>query len=304
MKHRFSFSNYPRHYLEDIPCPLCSSTEATVIYPRFLPRLNRCNSCGLIYTNPRLKKSYVKLLYNKDYFKNENSSLIGYQNYSGDEEKIRQTFKRRLTKIEKWLPQKGRLLDIGCATGFFMDTARNNGWEVNGIEISKFAANYATKKLSLDVQIGDFEQIAQPDNQYNLVTAWDVVEHLANPLTSFKRIHSSIKKDGWFVFSTPDVESIPARITKSNWVGYKLSDEHLVYFSPKTIKRLCALTGFEIKRIEHVGKYVSFPFFIDRVSLYSRNFARFLKLINRFILSNYSFFINPFDVMCVYARKK
>ena len=291
------------HQLEKILCPLCGTKKFTRLYPNHYPRLVTCSGCSLIYTNPRLKNEHLQKLYTKKYFRNDISSVFGYTNYQGDELKIRKTARKRLEKIERFHPP-GKILDLGCATGFFLDEARQRGWEPYGVEISKFAASYATKQLKLDVVNGDLQSINFPAKSFDLITMWDVVEHITNPVPTFKKLSKLLKKDGMLVFSTPDVGSVPARITKHRWIGYKLSDEHLAYFSLPTIQNLLEQTGFELETVHHLGKYISFSLFADRMGIYSARSGKLLTKIAKYIPKSFNFYLSAFDIICVYARNK
>ncbi len=294
---------WPKEYLQIISCPLCKSSRYKHLYPKKLPRLVICLSCNFIYTNPRLKRKYLPKLYTKYYFQNKNSSVFGYHNYLADKEKIRKTFSKRLKDIEK-LQKKGKLLDVGCATGFFMKTAEEHGWKPEGVEISKFASDYAKKYFHLKVHNMDMQDIDFPLHTFDLITLWDIIEHLSDPIDAMKRIHRILKNDGLLVLSTPDVGSIPAKITKHNWVGYKLSDEHLSYFAPPTLAALLNQAGFRIVKSHHLGKYVSFPLFANRVGLYSTTLGKMLEYISKFIPESFNFYLSAFDIICIYARKK
>lgn len=292
----------PKQLLKEIPCPLCGSSKKTKVYLQHYPRLVKCLSCSLIYTNPRLKKENLENLYVREYFQNENSSVFGYQNYLGDENKIRKTFIKRLKTIEK-IKSPGSLLDVGCAMGFFMDIAQNNGWQTKGIDISEFATSFAKNKLNLDVKTGNIQEFNLPDNSFDLITLWDVIEHLDDPLTCLKKINLALKKDGLLVFSTPNVASLPAKLARHRWVGYKLSDEHLTYFSPQTIALLCKKTGFRVVKSHSLGKYVSLSLFADRLSLYSKTAGKFFKFIDYFFPKTFNLYLSAFDIICVYAKK-
>ncbi len=294
---------WPPNYLIKINCPICRSREYVAIYPAYYPRVVRCKSCKLIYTNPRLKEKYLEQLYNQEYFQNENSSYFGYSNYLSDKTRIKQTFSKRLKDIHK-LKKPGRLLDVGCAMGFFLDAASNLGWNIEGVEISDFAAKYAREELGYNVYVGDFQKVKIPIHCFDLVTMWDIIEHVPDPVGTLKKAHSLLKKDGLLVLTTPDVGSLPAMITRHRWVGYKLSDEHLMYFSKDTLSKLCEKAGLKIIRTHQVGKHVSFSKLVDRVGLYSNHVKNILEKLNKIIPADYSFYVSAFDIICVYAVKK
>jgi len=294
---------WPNVLLEEISCPLCKSRKWKKIYPAHYARIVRCKLCDFAYTNPRLKARFLKRLYSEGYFKNNNSHVIGYADYVKDEENITKTFLKRLAMIEKHV-KKGRLLDVGCATGFFLNSARENGWSVEGVEVSDFAADFARKKFDLQIYVGDIEKINLPKNRYDLITMWDVIEHIVNPIKVLKHLRASLTDNGILVMTTPDEGSIPARITKHKWVGYKLSDEHLAYFSKKTMINLLEQTGFSMINSHQVGKYVHFSLFANRVGMYSKLAGTILNLFGKLLPQNSSLYISAYDIMCVYASRR
>ena len=300
----FSQEDWPIHYLEGVFCPLCNSKSFKKMYPKTYKRLVICSSCGLIFTSPRLKKGYLKHLYSKEYFNNKISSHFGYQDYLGDEKKIVKTFSKRILDIERVVKNKGKLLDIGCATGFFMKAAKDKKWDVEGVEISQFAASYASSHFKFAVYQQDFLELNLPENNYDVVTLWDVIEHFYDPVKALIKIKRILVSGGILVISTPDVNSIPAKLTKDKWIGYKLSDEHLTYFSIKTMKKLLEQTGFSIVKKNHVGKHVSLQMLSDRASIYNSSLGKIIGTASRFISKDYFLYINPLDIMCIYAKKE
>lgn len=293
---------WPKTYLEIILCPLCKEKGWKKLYPKHHARIVQCISCGLIYTNPRLKPRFLKHLYSEEYFKNNNSHVMGYTDYVKDEENITKTFLKRLRAIEKYA-KKGRLLDVGCATGFFLNSARENGWSVEGVEVSDFAADFARKRFDLQVYKGDISTINLPKNRYDVITLWDVIEHVTDPINVLKHLRMNLTDNGILVITTPDADSIPARLAKHMWMGYKLSDEHLMYLSKKTIENLLERAGLAMIDNHHVGKHVYFSLFANRVGMYSKLAGKLLNLFGKVLPHTLSFYVSAFDIMCVYAKK-
>ena len=133
---------------------------------------------------------------------------------------------------------------------------------------------------------------------------WDVIEHLTNPIEALQALKRALKKNGMIVFSTPNVGSIPAKLTKHKWIGYKLSDEHLTYFSKKTFALLLEKTGLSLVSNKHVGKYVNLSLFADRIGLYNKAVGTIFSTAQFVLPKDLSFYVNPFDIMCVYAKNK
>lgn len=295
---------WPKHFLTSIRCPVCGENSFTKLYPLKYPRIVKCDECKLIYTNPRIKKEYLSKIYDESYFKNKNSEVLGYENYIFDRNKIEKTFNRRLKSLKKNVHSTpGRLLDIGCAAGFFLNVAKKQGWTVSGVEISQYAADYARDRFHHNVILGNFDDI---DNlkKFDCVTLWDVIEHVPDPKFTLRKISTILNNSGLLIISTPDVGSIPAKVTRHRWVGFKLSDEHLTYFSISTLRKLLEDTGFELIDHRTTGKYVSLEMLSDRIGLYLPFLGKAMKFLISFFKLKMTIYVSSMDIMMVTARKK
>lgn len=287
-----------------IPCNLCGSSEHRPYCPENQRHLVQCQSCGLIYVSPRPDPNELYALYGESYFHNDDSGTVGYTNYLRDEANIRKTFERRLKRVERFV-SPGRVLDVGCATGFFLAQAHQRGWQVQGLDISNFAIDYVRNRFGFEAQCGSLLDQDLPPESFDLITLWDVIEHVPDPKAYVARIAALLKPGGVFALATPDIDSLPARLTGKRWVGYKLSEEHVYYFAPKTLKRLLDDAGMDVVDSYHVGKYVTLNLFLNRLNMYTPLLARIgMWAEQRFHLSDRSLYVNPFDIIAVTARKR
>lgn len=285
-------------------CNLCEGKNFDSIPNRvFGNKLLRCRNCGLVFIYPRFPLEDLKKFYNKSYFKNNNSHLYGYQDYLKDKPNIIKTSKKRIAKIQKLYPQKGKILDLGCAVGFFLEVTQEDGWESYGVEISDYASNIAKKAIGTKIYQGPFLGQDFPEKYFDVITAWDYIEHTLDPKAELAKISYLLKDDGLFVFCTPDIESLPAKIAKGKWMGFK-DIEHLYYFSGRTIQRLIRESGLEIIKKEYIGKHINLELFFKRLSLYNNALANMLKNLVPKRFCKKSLYINPLDIMCIYTRKK
>jgi 2-polyprenyl-3-methyl-5-hydroxy-6-metoxy-1,4-benzoquinol methylase len=287
-----------------IACNLCGSTDTQPFCPSNGLSLVQCQNCGLVYVSPRPDPAELYALYGETYFQNDESGVVGYSNYIADEANIRRTAGRRLARLERYV-RPGRLLDIGCAVGFFLDEARQRGWAVEGLDVSNFAVEYARQRFNLDARAGSFTELDHEPGAYDLVTMWDVIEHVPDPKAYIERAAALLRQGGVLALATPDIDSLPARLTGDRWVGYKLSEEHVYYFSRRTLARMLEAAGFEVLDARHVGKYVTLRLFLDRLAIYTPLLAQPLAWAERaFRLSSWSLYINPFDIVAITARRK
>ncbi|MEO0560760.1 MAG: class I SAM-dependent methyltransferase [Chloroflexota bacterium] len=295
----------PRHH---IPCNLCGSENRTPFMPQNGKGLVQCNNCGLVYVSPRPDATELYALYGETYFRNDDDGTVGYHDYIADERNIRRTFNRRLDILHRFIqPGSGRkLLDVGCAAGFFIDEADRRGWQVEGLDVSGFAVEYVQEQYgheAYNTSLLDADNLE--DESYSLLTMWDVIEHVPDPKANIERASELLHSGGVFALITPDVGSLVAKLTGKRWIGYKLSEEHVYYFSIRTLSRMLNEAGFDVVDIRHEGKFVTLRLFLDRLGFYAPFLSQPLQAVERALnLSERSAYINPFDMMWIVARKR
>ena len=285
-----------------VACNVCGGTDRQPYCEENGLNLAQCESCGFIYVYPQPALEVLHTLYSETYFQNSESAVVGYADYIADEQNIRRTARRRLKRLRRYVAS-GRLLDVGCATGFFLDEARSLGWKVEGVDISAFGVKYARERFSLEVHHGELIDLPLPEDTMDLVTMWDVIEHVPDPAACIQRAAQLLRPGGYLSLATPDVSSLPARLTGKRWVGYKLSTEHVSYFSRRTLTMLLETAGFEVVGSGHIGKHVSLRLFRDRFALYFPRLARGLGVVEEALgASTRALYINPLDIVQVTAR--
>jgi len=250
-------------------------------------------------------------MYDESYYHNagiedpSNGYFIGYDNYLEDEDNIRLTFSKRLKTIESYIPP-GRLLDIGCATGFFLDLARQRGWQVTGTEVSAFSVQFARQRFGLDVRLGTLRQIGFPSASFEVVVMWDVIEHVPDPLAELREIHRITVPEGVLSIITPDVSSLVARLLGPRWEEFRRVREHLYFFSRQTLKAMLWKTGFEILKVESADKVFYLGPAVRRLRYYTYDGLitnTLAKLVKQLNLEHVRVNVNPFTKMAVYARR-
>ena len=186
------------------------------------------------------------------------------------------TYARLLGKIGKLVSGcRGRLLDVGCATGFFLDLARRDGWQVAGIEPSEWASSYARDVLGLDVKQGTVSTAELRDNYFDVITLWDVVEHLVDPLGDFTRLAAALKPGGLLAFSTHSIESPAARILGGRYPF--LMAMHVTHFTPRTSGVLCAKAGLRQFEAEPHVRWLRVSYMIGKIGAKSERIAAVIR---------------------------
>jgi len=225
----------------------------------------KCKNCGLIYVNPQIKQEEII----KGYAKADESTYI-------KESKARaRTFAGCLKEVEKYKKPPAKLLDVGCAAGLFLNLAKMNGWEVYGVEPNKWLAEWGNKNFALKIKVCSFEKAAFPSNYFDVVTFWDVLEHLSNPKQNLKAAAKILKRGGYLVVNYPDIGSPLARLFGKKW--WFILSIHLYYFTPKTITMMLEKTGFKVIKIKPHIQRLSLGYLIQRLKPYSPLLYKLMK---------------------------
>lgn len=276
-------------------CNLCDSFEIKFLFEKNFYKIGKCKTCGLIFVLDEISDEDLKKVYSKGYFTGENDMV--YRNYEADKEGKIAEFVESLKEIEKWR-SKGKILDVGCALGFFLDVARKSNWETFGVEISKHAVKYAVDKLGLNVFEGELKDANFQPNYFDVITFWDNIEHLRDPSATLMEANRILKKDGLIVITTANAAGINAKFFGKKWIIYA-PPWHLYYFSYHNIQKLLSKANFKIEYINIRG-----------ILLYNSNYTNndfltnfLLKVsfgkIGRFLSNNLKLGTN----MTIFAKK-
>jgi len=293
-----------RRFKNEHRCTICGGDLVEQVRGSDLSYLCKCMGCHLVSVYPFPREEELRAIYTADYFKNHESSVMGYDDYESDRPNIIKTADRRLREIERRMPA-GRILDVGCALGFFLEEAQRRGWTVEGIDISAHAVQYAKERLGISARVGTLRDSQFEKESFDVITMWDVIEHLPDPVGELALCRDLLRPGGLIVLSTPDLESLVAKITGPRWMGFKLADEHIYYFSRKTITLALETAGLEMVEITTIGKHVTLDFFARRLSMYTPRLARGLgRAFDLLGMQNGAVYVDPRDLMRVVARRK
>jgi 2-polyprenyl-3-methyl-5-hydroxy-6-metoxy-1,4-benzoquinol methylase len=286
-------------------CQLCGSSERSLKFRDDPFQVVTCNSCGLVYVTPRLQGQALVDVYDEGYWKSDNPKQRGYADYANDGPLYLRTFQKRWALVQRLLPARARILDIGCAAGYFLRVAAEHGHDVHGVEMSQPIAKEAQKALGEDrIHIGTLDEAIAGKHyepgSFDLVTMWDVVEHIPEPQPVLRRIRDLVKPEGRLLLETQNVASRWARLLGKRWHHYK-HHEHLYHFDPDTIRRLLADCGFEAREIgaKYAGKYVSFGFLAERAARLGAVAGLLARPLG--LLKSWSLYVNPQDEIIVLA---
>lgn len=196
--------------------------------------LSVCADCGHIFADPCPTPTFIGSLY----------GALEDPLYEEEAEGRAMNFRRVLAQLERLRPEKGRLFDVGAATGILMNLARERGWEVDGVEPSAWAVAFARDRYGLAVREGVFETAAVPPVSVDVVTMIDLIEHTARPYDAVRRAAEVLRPDGLLCVVTPDIRSAAARLAGRTW--WHLRPAHLAYFTRGSLDALFRRTGFTV----------------------------------------------------------
>lgn len=157
----------------------------------------RCTTCGLVFVSPRVAAERVAEVYGESYWRSPEAKAYGYTNYRAEAANWRRTYRRRGELLRPRLTSGARILDVGCAAGFFCEVMRERGCDVWGVEISAPIAAEAQRRIGRDrIHIGTLEDAPYDDGSFDLITFWDVVEHLPDPIGTLRRARRFLRPGG------------------------------------------------------------------------------------------------------------
>ena len=199
----------------------------------------RCQSCSLVFTYPQpLKKAVTS--HNTEVFNSE-KELLGRTSIF---EKEYARAQKHVREVMRFKPG-GKLLDIGCSYGILVKAAKDLGFDARGVEPTKRAASYAAKRLHLSVIHGTVETASFAKNSFDVITLYDVLEHIPDFKKFLKEIRRILKSDGILVIQSPNVDSFAFRLLKTRW-NWLLVPQHLWHFSGRSLTHVLADAGFSV----------------------------------------------------------
>jgi 2-polyprenyl-3-methyl-5-hydroxy-6-metoxy-1,4-benzoquinol methylase len=286
-----------------VDCALCGSSSRELRFREGTFEVLRCLDCGLVYVSPRrVAEALIAEVYDASYWNSDAPRERGYADYDADEALWRRTWRARLAALESQLPAAGRALDVGCASGLFLEQLKASDWQVEGVEPSQTMNARAILRLGgTRVHGGRFEDLQLEAGIYDLVTLWDVIEHLVDPVEALRNIRRLLAPEGRVVVLTQDVSSLLARALGHRWHHYK-HDEHLLHFSPHTLARALAEAGLRARFSTRrgTGKWVRWSFIVERSRRLGRPLAACLSCLP--ISPELALYVNPHDELMLVAE--
>jgi 2-polyprenyl-3-methyl-5-hydroxy-6-metoxy-1,4-benzoquinol methylase len=260
--------------LVHVPCPVCDESDFALVYPATIPyaaispgtgaphdapeayfsssreragylTIVRCKRCGLLLQNPRDDAATLARVYGG----------LADRVYEEEDASRSASAAEHLALVEAYRSERGRLLDVGCASGLFVAAAHARGWQARGADASAWSIERARERCpSARFDVGTLESLELERESFDVVTLFDVLEHVDDPRGALVRVGGWLRPGGLLVMSLPNSGSWIARLMGRRWV--LLLREHLWYFSPDTVEALLQRAGYELCHTR--TKWVSF----------------------------------------------
>lgn len=300
--------------MNHVVCNLCGADDYTVRFPATIgnsdepdvaafrctsagygdhAQIVQCNQCGYVYANPRWDEEELIGLY----------GAVEDETYVEESDGRRLTFAKHLQEFEEYTgPANGReLLDVGAYVGVFVEIAQQAGWNALGIEPSSWAVEYA-KEQGLPVMQGTQDSPELSGRQFDALTMWDVIEHVADPFAELQKAFNLLRPGGYIAVHTMDVDSTMARLLGGRWPW--LMAMHIHYFSQRTLSEMMANAGFEILWTGAQGRYIRLNYLSSRLGGLSQPAGNVAdKVIQGLGIAERAVPINMGDLFTVYGRK-
>jgi 2-polyprenyl-3-methyl-5-hydroxy-6-metoxy-1,4-benzoquinol methylase len=302
--------------MEHVKCNLCGADDAIVRLPSTIPeengrpadpehfycttlsygqhyRIVQCKHCGLVYTDPRRRP--VDVL-------NDYEASVDPR-YVAEREGRILTFQQNIRPLEERVASCNgrRLLDVGAHVGVFVEVAQECGWDAWGIEPSRWAVEQG-RKHGLNMIQGTLRDAELDSESFDVVTMWDVVEHLTDPASEICEVARILKPGGVFCVHTMNVESPFARLMGKRWPWWV--EMHLFFFSPKTLSAIVEKAGLGVESWRVQGRYLHLGYLLSRLSGWSKALGRFAEGLTQALhIDKWVIPVNFGDLFTLYARK-
>jgi SAM-dependent methyltransferase len=245
-------------------CPVCQSVAASTVLAKkvrgFPLEFARCGSCSLVYQNPRLTRESLASYFSSSLFLQDPEGdkldeLLGYSDYFNWDRSYKRTAQLRLARLARFKQPPGLLLEIGSATGSFLQAARSSGFRVRGLDLSTSFAKIARNNHALEIDVDYIEEAELPESYYDVVCNFGGIACWRDPVRALANIHHCLKPDGIFVLNHFDIDSVPGRMLEGRHFEYNHAS--LVIYSKKTMERRLNQARFDVVYSQNERQYAS-----------------------------------------------
>jgi SAM-dependent methyltransferase len=270
-------------------CPICGSAGGRPRETRTIAGYQMgfclCDGCGCLYTrNPLTEASRERLYGSQDFFAagEPGADNIDYYDYIGGERYLRMTARGRIARIRRYQPA-GKLLEVACAAGFFLVEAKMAGFDVQGMEMSRPMAVYATDRWGVAVTAGSIEHEVLAAEAFDVIASWGVLTLLQDPIVVMRKFHRALKPGGIWSFNTYYHDGLWHRLLGGRWqhLGVAVSQ----VFSRRQLLELLRREGFQLLARRRDRPHTDVLKFVDHLVMVT-GWKSLVGLVRRLRLEN------------------
>jgi 2-polyprenyl-3-methyl-5-hydroxy-6-metoxy-1,4-benzoquinol methylase len=281
-------------------CSYCGSHAYSIVVSGPTVPIFACTNCGL------MRQGWVsESVRNSPIFTEYAGGVERFTRQRAEKEAAHKgDFLTISDRLDEFLPKKGRVLEIGCAMGTTLNGFREKGWQVLGVEPEKWTSDIAKMRHGLEVICAPFQEAGLPKESFDAILLLHVIEHVSNPFKALCDIADLVRPGGYLVLETPRYDTLMFKILRGR--ERSVIPQHLHYFTRATMLLMCRHAGFEVVRMDAVGRTVT----LDRLSFYLAKFLgskratkTITKLSDFLHLNDIRIYVNLHDMMRVYLKK-
>lgn len=290
-------------------CIVCGDKKTREKYKIDAHTIMQCTVCTHMWLSPQPTGAELSQIYSEGYFDNpgfmsgNNSFLYGYHDYVMERFTKQAGYKRTMDSIKQMSHlSNGRLLDVGCGMGYFLDVAHDAGFKVSGVEFNPEAVQKIGQKYVFPVYQGDF--ISYMEEGFSVITMFDVIEHFLDPLAAIGHAGKLLTDRGVLVITTMDSASWSSRLIGARLEDFRRIREHLHFFTRASIRKSLSGQGFKVEAIRSYGHTFELGFLCNRIGVINKVLGKSLSsLVSCIGMDHLNLHLNPMTKMIVYARK-
>ena len=241
-------------------CPISASEQAKRLYRLAQFSIHRCRECDQVYLWPVPDPEVIRAQFAELYSSGTGSvpELESYYGFCYENEPsnpLVQLYEHWLDAVERFRAP-GKLLDVGCGTGLFMDVARKRGWDPYGVDECSEAIEHARGHFGLDVREGQFAEFRAEGRRFDAITMWDIIEHTREPVDLLQTARACLAAVGIIALSTPNQRSVIDVVAGALYRGSGglvraplekfYIDQHFLYFTPDSLERAVRRAGLQL----------------------------------------------------------
>jgi 2-polyprenyl-3-methyl-5-hydroxy-6-metoxy-1,4-benzoquinol methylase len=274
-------------------CPLCEGTDLRQLWKIESYSIAKCHACQLVFVLNQLTTEELSAYYAS--FEDEAYDESNVECLNAYYEKLGGIIRSRF-------PKPGKLLDVGCARGWFLDSMPD--WECHGNEIAVSYAATAREKHGDRIVVGPFDQYPMLEEYFDVITLQDVFDHIRDPLPMLEKCYRLLKPGGLIAIKVHNISCLYAKLTGRNFYAM-IPPSHLFYYDRQTLGLTLKKSGFQVIDSKFIGHLFKVKTVFHRLSKGNENSAyhRLYKALDHSALGEIKFNKNLHDIITMLAVK-